>query len=119
MLAVAVLDGVDDRLAHGDADPVHGILVEPAEVAMRSQTIWTKSSMSKLLGTWSLTVPPRFSMQGRRTGTRADRRGRGGTAAATGVWKRTRMSSILNRIDVKIANVIVRKCLTRQPTRPW
>ena len=32
MLAISMLDRVDDRLAHGDADPVHGILVEPAEV---------------------------------------------------------------------------------------
>jgi hypothetical protein len=27
--AVAVLDRVDHRLAHGDADPVHRVLVEP------------------------------------------------------------------------------------------
>ena len=33
MLAVTVLDGVDNRLADGDADPVHGVLVEPAEVS--------------------------------------------------------------------------------------
>ncbi len=29
VLAVAVLDGVDDRLAHGHADPVRGVLVQP------------------------------------------------------------------------------------------
>ena len=33
MLAVAVLDRVDDRLAHGHADPVDGVLVEPGQLA--------------------------------------------------------------------------------------
>ncbi len=33
VLAVAVLDGVDDRLAHGDADPVDGVFVQAGELA--------------------------------------------------------------------------------------
>ena len=32
VLAVAVLDGVDDRLAHGDADPVDRVLVQAREL---------------------------------------------------------------------------------------
>ena len=47
-----------------------------------------------------------------------------GMAASTCVWERTRMPNILNRIGSRmgsglLANVIVRKCLTRQPTRLW
>ena len=33
ILAVAVLDGVDDRLAHSDADPVDGVLVQAGQLA--------------------------------------------------------------------------------------
>ena len=33
MLAVAVLDGVDHRLAHGHADPVHAVFVEAGHLA--------------------------------------------------------------------------------------
>ena len=33
VLAVAVLDGVDDRLAHGHADPMDGVLVEAGDRA--------------------------------------------------------------------------------------
>ena len=56
--AVAMLDGVDDRLANGDADPVNRIVVESDRARDVSLTICTKSSIASELWKSIRTVLP-------------------------------------------------------------
>ena len=58
-----MLDGVDDRLADGDADPVDRVLVEPAELRHVVADHLDEIEHLEVAVDLSLTVPPRVSMQ--------------------------------------------------------
>ena len=105
VFAVAVLDRVDDRLAHRHADPVDGVFVHAGELADAVADDLHEVDHVEV----AVDLQADGAAAGQHAGTRSPARLRpGANERRDADTKCTRVSNILNRIPPQSANAIVR-----------